>query len=542
MTWLDGWLGPGLRKLLTLRVRGALRASRRRMATVGGVAVLVFLLPLWLGAFAVRITDGSPGGFLDTETLRRLGPAIFAVGWMALVTLRGGGETVGFTPAEADQLFSAPHREVELIRYKVLMMGLTWGVAGVFLGPLASIYTRHVLSGFLIAWLILPAVQLSAMILALLLDRPSRSGHAPLLAIVLLGLFGLATGWVPDDAAALLTQLEALVAHPVARSLLFPFVAVTSVFVGETTAELLQASLVLIATNAILVAAVLALGRGTWLEQAAEGAVRRAASVRRVQSGGLGAAGGTWHVWVPRLPRLWGVGPIAWRRIVELVRRPASLLGFLWPIGIAGALAVALDTIGRDVPPDTGFALIVGSLGYGLLFVPSVLRLDFRSDLERIEMLRSLPLSPIAVVVGQITPMVLMLTLSSWLVVFGAWLWHPPMAAWALAAVVVVPMGLVLTLAIENLVFLLLPWRIESGEATLQSVGRNLLTTMLSFGANLVSWSVTASFGIAAGLVSDRIEVGVAVTVALMSVAAVVSIGLAARRFEVFDPSRDVPT
>jgi len=536
---LDGWLGPGLSRLLQLRVRAALRTARRRLRTPGGVVVLLFIGLFWVMAAAAHALD-EPLRPVRADVFEGIGPAVLAVTWAAMVTLRGGGEQIGFTPAEVDQLFAAPHRPEALMRYKIVLVVITWVVAGVVFGPLGSLYTRHPVSGLLVAWLLFPALQLSSMVFGLVLDLRSPPAARYLVGMLLLGLVVLSLGIVPDGTLGIVAALEAIVRHPVGQVVLLPFTAATTLFVSSHPGELLRAVAILLASNATLIGIVLALGQRAWLERAAEGAERRATLARQVRSGGIGATGSVWRLAVPRPPVLGGLGPIAWRRLVELVRRPMSLLGFAWPLGAAIGLSVVLTTVGESDPDLIAYAAL-GSLLWSLFVIPSSLRHDFRSDLDRMDQLLALPVPAIAVVLGQILPMAGMLTLSGWAVIGGVAAWRPEIAQWCAVAAVGLPLAILQTIAIENLLFLLLPVRIETGEAALQSVGRNLFGTFASYAINATA--LVASGAVAAALVwlTDDLVVGVATGAAMVAGVTLVVLLLAAWRFRRFDPSRDVP-
>lgn len=537
---LDRWMGPGLRTLVGLRVRAALRTSVGRLRTPSGWVVPLAVAGVWSLAVVARVFQDEAPRF-STDTFERIGPAVLAAGWAALVSLRGGGEQIGFSPAEADQLFAAPHTERQLLRYKLALLVVTWTVAAALLGPLASVYTRAAIAGPLVAGLLFPGLQLSVMNVALLVDRRSGVGSRLGLFAILLALVGASLGVVPDEGTGLVDGIEAVVQHPVGQVVLLPFAAATWLFLSEDPQVLAQAALVLLLSNLGLAALVLVQGRSTWIEQAATGAQRRATLVERYRSGGLGANGALWKVAVPRPPTLGGIGPIAWRRIIEMVRRPLSFLAFLWPLGAAASVGfVAHVTYGRD-QPEVVAVTALASLGWTLLLVPSSLRLDFRSDLDRIDQLLALPRPALAIVVGQLLPMTALLAFAAELVVAVSALWQPDLAAWCGFAAVVAPLAASLVVTTENLTFLWLPVRIETGEAALQSVGRNLFTALLSYMVNVVLLSVTIGIGVVVGWVLDRIALGAAITATALALSTLAMLGLAAWRFRTFDPSRDVP-
>lgn len=539
MRLLQAWMAPGLWQLVRLRVNAALRSAIRRLRTPSGWAVLLLLLFPMVVAVVGRL-DTTDVRFLDFETVDRTGPLLFAAGYVSLLVLSMGSERIGFTPAEADQLFAAPYTGSQLIRYKLTMLMVTWAVAGIVMGPIATIYTRHVLGGPLAAWLLFPALQLSSMIVALTFDRRSSPGARFLLFGVLLALGAVAVGAVSDQSLGVVAILETVVDHPVVQVVLFPFAAASTLVSSDDPGRLAGAAGALVAVNVGLVVVVLGLGDGAWLEQAASGAERQVALVRRYQSGGLSATGTVWRISVPRLPRLWGIGPVAWRRITELVRRPAASAGAIaGPVLIALCLGVVLDAV-DEFDADTALALVLGSLLWSLWFLPSTLRLDFRSDLDRMDQLMSLPIAPAAVVVGQVFPLAGLFAVGSWLVAFGAALWHPDRWLSCAGVAALVPIASVFSLVTENLIFLVLPVRFETGEAALASVGRNLLAMMASITVNTTGAILAVVLAVVAYTLTDDGFVAFAAAALVLVVGSGVVTGLAAWRFRRFDLDQDV--
>ncbi|MEN0060676.1 MAG: putative ABC exporter domain-containing protein [Myxococcota bacterium] len=537
---LDRLMGRPLRRLLELRVGAAVRSSIARLRRPSGWVVLLFVLPLWGGALVSHLQESSLRGFY-VGTLDDIGPAVMALGWLAMLVLRGGGEQIGFLPAEVDQLFAAPLTPSQLIRYKLALLSVTWFVMGLLIGPMASLYSRHFLGGMLAVWLLFPALQLTSMITALVLERQHRPWTNLALLAALLGLCALAFGASPEAVSKVGDVLAGVEQNVVGQVLLAPFAAASTLFVSESITELLGATALLTVANLTQAGVVLALGRRTWFEQAASGAAQRTSMVEQYRSGGLGMAGGLWRVSVPRLPRLGGVGPVAWRRLLELARRPLVLLGLGGPVLMSLAVVVGLTTF-SEVHPDAIFMMAMLAPLWCLWIIPSNLRFDFRSDLDRMDQLLALPIAPMAVVIGQILPVAVLFVLSSWVAILGLLAWKPEHAFWCLALGLALPPVTVFSLAIENWLFLLLPVRIETGEAALGSVGRNLIGVFGAYAINLLVVGVGVGFAWVVGLLSGSRLLGAGLGALGMSIAALIVLWLAARQFRAFDPSRHVPT
>ena len=111
---------------------------------------------------------------------------------------------------------------------------------------------------------------------------------------------------------------------------------------------------------------------------------------------GLDAGVNGWQPAV-KLPRGWGL-PLAWRQSMGVWRYVGSVLMAL----VTPALLSCLPLV---VCRDSRLALlkVVGALAfYSFLLLPCALKFDFRRDVARMALLKSLPLRPSTVVVGQL--------------------------------------------------------------------------------------------------------------------------------------------
>jgi hypothetical protein len=106
---------------------------------------------------------------------------------------------------------------------------------------------------------------------------------------------------------------------------------------------------------------------------------------------------------------------------------------------------------------------------------------DFRRDLDRIAYLRSLPLRPLGVAVGQVYTSAICFACFEVLVLLGAAAVTGAIRGqWILVATVVIIPTAWATAALENLVYLLLPYRVgPDGRAGVQFLGKALLLMVL---------------------------------------------------------------
>src|SRR5439155_27372350 len=118
---------------------------------------------------------------------------------------------------------------------------------------------------------------------------------------------------------------------------------------------------------------------------------------------------------------------------------------------------------------------------------------DFRSDLDRMDVLKTLPLSAGALAVGQLIAPTVVLSTVQWLGVAALALTGPRAEVVSLAvAVLVVPVNFLL-FGLENLLFLLFPTRLVNvTPGDFQALGRRLLLVMLKLVAFGVVGGTTA--------------------------------------------------
>lgn len=174
---------------------------------------------------------------------------------------------------------------------------------------------------------------------------------------------------------------------------------------------------------------------------------------------------------------LWlgGAGPIIWRQMRGLTRLQGGLGWLLIPLALAFGVGgfMAYD-------PDQGaiqtMAVIVVLTS---VFLPGLLPFDFRGDLKGLAALKMMPLRSSSVVLGQLFVPVILLTTFQF-VALSSLLLHDPtlMASILLTVCFLVPTNTVI-MALENLVFLLYPYRVA--EFDMQATVRRIVMLMAKF-------------------------------------------------------------
>jgi hypothetical protein len=175
--------------------------------------------------------------------------------------------------------------------------------------------------------------------------------------------------------------------------------------------------------------------------------------------------------------------------------------------------------------------------------LPQWLQFDFRVDIDRVDVLKGLPISGWAVVLGELAAPVLVASAAQLLMLaLLGFLQGQLAAAWVIAAFLVPPGNLVV-FGIENLFFLLFPFRpVQLGTGDLQSVGRQMLLGLVRLLVMMLAGGVSAGVGALAWLTTGKSLVafaaGTAATLTACGAALVPLIALIYRRF---DPALHVP-
>jgi hypothetical protein len=238
-------------------------------------------------------------------------------------------------------------------------------------------------------------------------------------------------------------------------------------------------------------------------------------------------------------PRLAGAGPIAWRQLTGAVRSSRGLLILLAIIAVAasGVLMGHHHSESSTVPPLLGMAIWIN------LLLVSMLKFDFRDELDRLDLLRSLPISTHAVATAELIAPVLILTLVQVLLLVAAAVTH--VADWQIlstAAAYIIPFNLLLV-GLENLLFLMFPLRsagLIAGD--MQLFGRQMVVFVCKFLLLLVALALAATVGLVGYILGRKSwpEFGVFAWFGLSMVALAI-IPVLARAYSRFDPTVDTP-
>jgi hypothetical protein len=565
--------------LLFLHLKSWGRYLVRSLATVKGALLIVLGLlvfaPMLLQVLLQPANGASRWG---TDAIRTWGPGCLLLYCLVNFFFSSGERGIYFSPAEVHFLFTGPFSRRQLLAYKVVMLFLLSLPAALILSLVLRVHAASYLSALLAVALVLlfmNLVTLALNLLTLAVDARlyTRLRRALVLGLlVAVGIFLAVEGgsrWREIHAGGL---LERLVQNPVYQAITFPLRGFVEVFLAGRPPDgnealpgaesiwpgLLAWTPLALAVNGVLLVLVFWLD-ANYLESAATASARVYARLQRLRSGNILAGdGGAVKVrfTLPELPWWGGIGPILWRQLLTAVRGLGRLtIVFLIFGGMLIAPLVA-TTSGEQGGTGVVLGVVAGMTLWLTIMLTALVPFDFRGDVDRMAVLKSLPIPAWRMAVGQLLTPTLLLSCLQWLVlvliaVLVVFLEGPAgqpvegrratLTLVAAGAAFVFPFNFLL-FGLENLLFLLFPARmLASTPGDFQAVGRNVLFMMAKlFGIGLVA-GVAAMAGVLGAMVGRSLVLGVALAWLVVAGCAATLIPAVAVAYNSFDVGRDTP-
>jgi len=508
------------------------RSTRRLLLSILGL----LMMTLWLGSVLLTFMFQGP-----SEST--LDPVWIPLGTLALLlfTLLGSNadQSLAFTPAEVDMLFPGPFSRRQLIAYR--LMGTLFGtltgglIFGIFLRKFAPTFWQSALG----AILLLAHVNLGAMVFALIqktiLARLFTAARKITLASVLI-LVGVGVWWILAPQAPPVEELLELRHSSVVKTILLPLQPLANVFGAHDAAGALAWASVASLIPLGLFGSVFLLD--SHCEEVMLEASRKKAQRLSRMEGKVKLEGGTRSRRMAPIPLLGPAGVLVWRQLLGAIRGSRSWIVIL-------VLVSAFFIVPTLILGDRGEAILTNILPiflvWGVIIVPTLLRFDFRAELDHLELLKSLPLHPFALVLAEIlTPVALVsllfagigLSLPSGRDAIGE---HP----WLLMAV---PSVALLIVSIENLSFLLWPERQGAARGDAMAVsGRRMLLSLGRLSAVGVGAGVAFLVALLVHYVTQSTLAAGFFASLTLGVIDLIMLGLVVKAFVGFDVSADLP-
>jgi hypothetical protein len=526
------WRGFARRSL-----RGARTPRRMVMFALGALILLLYLGPSLF--FSHRLPRSDP------QRVRTAAPfALLGICVLTLIT-SAGDRAISFTPGEIDMLFPGPFTRRQLIVYKLAKSTFAAMLSALFLSVVLHRHARWWPACYLGVFLSLLFVQffsINAVIITQTLGTRLRARVRLTVFIAALsaGVLVARQAFAARMPLSLEQMMRQVAASDIGHLLLMPFSFFGEAMTAPTVSGLFYWGMPALVIDIALLGLLLMLD-ANYLEAASVASERRYAQLQRIRGGSFLSIGmsssASWQV--PHPPFLGGAGPIVWRQITGAARSSKGLL-FLLLILAVGAAPLAYST-GRQTHQ---FVWTFATVAIWMtLLVSTMLKFDFRGDLDLMDTLKSLPLRPWALAAGQLLAPALLLSATHFcLLAVAVHLVPHHSIVFVCAAILVLPLDLLL-FAVENLLFLLYPTRPAAaspgdfqilGRQALVLAGKMMALTIVAappFAIALLVWIVTAKSAAAFTIVAATLVV--AEVIALIPL-----IGWA---FVRFDPSIHTP-
>jgi hypothetical protein len=570
--------------LLWLRFWGVMRRLGRGMRTVKGALLGVFFGLMFLGYVAGMIvsffaleqaknqprvgftvgtgpdgqpvlvkTDAPTPTGPDAAQVRRFGSLGLFAYCLAVMLMSSGGSGLTYSPAEVNLLFTGPFTRRQLLAYKLAQPGLVAIPVSLFACPGLFMITGTAPGGFLGLLFLFLFIQLFAVtcglvvaaVGALAYSRARKALLGVLAAGVVLGLVGVRLSAPPGEST--LEALQRLEQSAVVQTLLAPFGWFLDVFIADRVwPDLLRAVGLSVGVLAVLLGLIFALD-AQFLEAAATASEKTYARIQRMRSGsvasGFASAEGKPKLTLPMPPGWGGVGPVLWRQLLTALRSLKGmtlLMLFIGLVSVGPIIAAATQDEGGGKEALSG--VLIGVLAMMSMLLTNITAFDFRGDLDRMDLLKALPIAPWRVAVGQLAAPVVLASLTQSLLLvlidlFIGGLGPVPLVA----AAFTLPFNLI-TYGVDNLLFLIYPTRLVAAPGDLRTGLRQMVLMLgkfliLSVGTGLAAVVSALVYFLTGG---SWVAALVGAWLVLAALAAPL-IPLIAVAFKHFDVSSDVP-
>ena len=481
-------LVPPLRQLLSMQMLGKVRRTWKKLSSprraiptaVVGILLLLYCLQIYIAlAFndsfsSVPIESIAPVGMLGIMLLKLLAVCIDR-------TKSGAG----FRHEEIHCLLGGPFSQQQVRLYRICGHAVSIFFTSVF----AAIFFRFHVSSFTAAlsgaylammftYLIYTAVAIVAMYVSDSTYRLMRNvvcgaalavlGYV-LYRVALLGVSNLQFLRAFGNEAIVLSQT------PIGQVLVAPFVAFTNIVVAESVGQWTVWFAFGLLLNYIALQLVMRLE--VYFVRQTDERERQLFEQNRNELTDPSAALSLVDAdrFAKPLPQLFGAGPIIWRQFRALGKLKGGLGWLLIPLGLAFAAGgyLAFD------PDEGALQTIAVIVVLTSVFLPGLLPFDFRGDLKGLTALKMMPMSPLPVVLGQLVVPVCLLSLFQLLALSTLVLHDTKLASSVLLTFCFLLPTNTIIIALENLIFLLYPYRIAEFDA--QATVRRVVMLMAKF-------------------------------------------------------------
>jgi hypothetical protein len=401
----------------------------------------------------------------SADSFREVIPVVMLVYVVLSIVTSLGERAIYFSPSDVDFLFPAPFSRRQILLYKILGSIASATFLALLVPMSLVVYIRSwpaAVVGSFLALLMVNSLTMCAQLIAQnvterAFTRSRRLLLGGLIAIVAVTLGQAASQGLDDNWRETLLQARHSL---VAEIVLAPF----TVFGNIITAQrIFPDAIGWAALGASLIIGVYALAiwlDANYLETAVRVSQKMQERKRRIMSDGIFAHPSKQIVRSSRLPQppwLGGVGPVVWRQFIQIFRGSRRALMWAAIIMVAMGVPFAFGLRQHNELPTVLPHMVIGIVAYVTVLFSAQAPLGFRGDYERLDLLKSLPIPPLAMACGQTLSLVMILTPLQWLVFAGAAIFMPAAAPELFVAGLLALHFNWILFGTENLFFLLYP-------------------------------------------------------------------------------------
>ena len=538
---------PALLKLIFLQSKGLVRRTisgakspRRAVFLVIGFGVLViWLAPAWATRIAMR--HDSRRSIESVHHFREIAPMALLGVCVLTILSSAGDKAIAFTPGEVDLLFPGPFTRRQLLSYKILKSALAALITALIVSIGLMPYAESWLACYAGAYLTLLFIQLVSTAGVLVGQTIGQRGYkltrTALTIVVMIGALLLARHWL--SAVNGLEGIEAFRDTPVGAVILRPFEPFGNAMTARSLDDFAKNAIEAIAIAVGLFVLVILLD-SNYLEAALSASQRRYAQIQRIRSGSLLNATLKGDVaW--RLPRprwLLGAGPVIWRQATNAARSAKGLMFVLLFVAVIVGPLFATALKSADIAQP-----LLALIAWGTVLLSSLLKFDFRGDLDHIDQLKSLPLPPSAIAFGQlVVPTVILSAAHILLLLCVGLITGTKRELFFTAAALALPFNALL-MSTENLIFLLFPSRpAASSPGDFQVLGRQAAQLVIKSVSVIIGVMIAMSIAVPLFILTGGSYIVLTLVAgALLLAQTCALVPAVAWAFARFDPSVDTP-
>ena len=556
---------PALRSLFLQNVKAKIAKAIRGLKSPRRMAVTVCAVVLgcvWLSQIVMSIFLREPA---DRGMLREriaLGLCGFLLFQILKIVYRKPVEPFEWTPSETQILKTAPINRSALVVYRMTTTAISAALKALCFVLVMIPDLHYLLAGFIGMTLGLCFLELLRIISELIVYGCGKRNLKILriaATVAVAGLVGSAIFTIANQPGvqeklaspaayqfllAVALQIAEYTRTSVGALFVFPFRCFSDIILTQNIGyQFLQR--LLIGSGLVATAAYSAMVANCWMVGACRKLDRINLGRLRLLSSVEKSASDHGRKTV-RVPLRWrGIGAIAWRQFHSAWNYRATLL-----VSFSIPIALCCVPMFAATPPDNAALFLVASLlFYSYLLLPAALMLDFRRDVDRMAVLKKLPIEPINIVIGQLAaPVVLCSAFQAIVFMIASFAGVAGLGFLAVCWLAIVPMN-VLIFASENIIFMLHPYRRnkEGADVLIRSVltftGKGAIWLLAITG--LVLWALLSSFlakqmGLTGAahfwVVGGVFLTGTSTVVSLLAYLCIRSL---ARMFDRFDPGSD---